>query len=685
MWWQEPQRIVQTNLRLIDAGLDPQTLAGDLKAFGATAMLFNVGGIFSWYPSKLPLQAPNPKLQQGRDLVSEMVTAAHEEGIKVIGRYDLSKGTSPAFEKHPDWFCRGIDGMPFEYHGTYQACVNGGWYRAQAMEVIKETLSRYPLDGLFFNMFGYLRTDYSYAAYDVCHCDNCQRTFKEFSGMNLPASYHPSEPALREYLRFQDVTSQELRSAFRNLIKEVRPDIGISNAGKQSDFFRGEVNRRLDRDQEWIYQSGEQARTYRSMGANKIRYSSALTHFVDFPWRYASESAPLQVLRLAQQLANGADPHYYFMGTPFQVDREPMSAVSAVFDLHRRYQAQYADLESVANVGLYASAKSARFGQGTSNKAFRGAYQALMDAGIGFDIVHDSRTLDEDFVESHQRYDVIVIPGCDCMSQQEVRALDAYVEAGGSLVVTGDVATHDEHGAELTEFRLNSLPVHREFSRHESMRGGYMVVDREHPLPIDTDVVLMDGPYFQSTPKSGARALHTIQLPQRFGPPELCFADPECSSSLPALISGQYGKGQVTYIPWQIDVLYASHCLSTHREIIAGNVASRCKAPVATLTGASRVEMTVQRQTTTGDVLIHIINYSGQSGNGCLEPVLIHDAELILRECEGMTCKALVANQMLELKGDKGTNARHASLPPIGVFEVLWLSHGRAQSQMSDV
>jgi len=50
-----------------------------------------------------------------------------------------------------------------------------------------------------------------------------------------------------------------------------------------------------------------------------------------------------------------------------------------------------------------------------------------------------------------------------------------------------------------------------------------------------------------------------------------------------------------------------------------------------------------------------------------------------------MTCKALVANQMLELKGDKGTNARHVSLPPIGVFEVLWLSHGRAQGQMSDV
>ncbi len=674
MWWQEPQRIVQTNLRLIDAELDPKALASELKDFGATAMLFNVGGIFSWYPSKLELQAPNPKLKPGRDLVGEMVTAAHEAGIKVIGRYDLSKGTKTAFDKNPEWFCRGLDGKPFEYHGTYQACVNGGWYRAQSMEVMRETLSRYPLDGLFFNMFGYLRTDYSYDKYDVCHCDNCQRAFKAFSGMDLPKSYDASEPALQDYLRFQDVTGQELRTEFRTLIKGIRPDIAISNNGKLSDFFRGEVNRRLDRGQEWIYQSGEQARSYRSMGANKIRYSSALTHFVDFPWRYASESAPLQSLRLAQQLANGADPHYYFMGEPSQPDREPLPEMRKVFDLHSQYESQYANLESAASVALYASAKSARFGRSVSTKAFRGAYQALMDAGVMFDVVHDSRAIDDDFVEWHQRYDVIVVPGTDCMSEQEAQALDAYVDAGGHLLVIGEVACRDENGGELSAFHLKSLPVAGTFTRHDSMRGGYMNVDADNRLSIDTDVVLMDGPYFETAPKAEATSTHRIQLPQRFGPPELCYAEGECDSSLPGLISAPFGKGQVSYLPWQVDALYLAHCLSPHRELIAAQVKAMSGPAIAELSGASRVEMTVQRQTTSGDLLVHIINYSGQSGNGCLEPVTIQGAKLTLRLDESMSCKALLADQSVPLEAGNEQGTLVANLPPIGSFEVLLIS-----------
>ena len=671
-WWQRPQRIVQTNLRLVDATLDPTSLAEELQELGATAMLFNVGGIFAWYPSELELQAPNPFLD--RDLVGEMVDAAHAADIRVIGRYDLSKGTKKAFDAHPDWFCRGLNGEPFEYHGTYQACVNGGWYRAQALEILRETLTRYPLDGLFFNMFGYLRTDYSYDNYDVCHCDNCRRAFREFSGLDLPRSYDASEPALREYFRFQDTTSQALRAEFRQLIKGIRPDIAISNMGKDSDFFRGEVNRRLDRSREWIHQSGEQARTFRSMGSNRIRYSSAVTHFVDFPWRYASESAPLQSLRLAQQLANGADPHYYFMGLPSQPDREPLDEVGRLFKLHEEHESKYADLESLAKVGLYHSARSARFGDPDSTRAFRGAYQALVDAGIVFDVVHDPRAMDDDFVAWHQRYDVIVLAGAHCMTEQEARALDAYAEAGGSLVVIGHGGSRDETGSPLTTFRLKSLPVAGEFTKHESMRGGYMKVDTANPLGIDTDIVLMDGPYYAVAAKSDATGVHSILLPQRFGPPELCYPEPECESDLPGLIRGTFGKGDVVYIPWQVDALYYEHCLSPHRELIAKQVQSMAGPAVAALSAAGRTELTVQRQTTTGGLLIHVVNYSGQTGNGCLDPLPIHDLVLTLRGCEGMACRALVADTPVHLMSGEGEDTSSAQLPPIGTFEVLWLS-----------
>ena len=107
-WWRQPQRIVQTNLRLIDAALDPEKVAADLAELGATAMLFNVGGIFAWYPTRLELQPVNPKLDH--DILGDMIRAAHARDIRVIGRYDLSKATRIAYDRHPDWFCCDRDG-----------------------------------------------------------------------------------------------------------------------------------------------------------------------------------------------------------------------------------------------------------------------------------------------------------------------------------------------------------------------------------------------------------------------------------------------------------------------------------------------------------------------------------------------------------------------------------------------
>ncbi|HEX5736937.1 MAG TPA: hypothetical protein VFY22_00385, partial [Hydrogenophaga sp.] len=179
-WWEQPYRIVQTNLRLTDASLDPAALAQQVKEFGGTAVTFNVGGIYAFYPTELPLQARNPLLT--RDLTGDMLEAAHREGLKMVGRYDLSKGTRIAYEAHPEWFVHNVDGKPQEYNGTYQACVNGGWALDYGHRILHESLSRYDLDGAFFNMTGYQPYDYSGKYHGICHCRNCQDGFFAMSG-----------------------------------------------------------------------------------------------------------------------------------------------------------------------------------------------------------------------------------------------------------------------------------------------------------------------------------------------------------------------------------------------------------------------------------------------------------------------------------------------------------------------
>src|SRR5690606_31937770 len=43
-WWKRPYRMVQTNLRQLDALYDQKALAREVKAFGADVLLYNIGG-----------------------------------------------------------------------------------------------------------------------------------------------------------------------------------------------------------------------------------------------------------------------------------------------------------------------------------------------------------------------------------------------------------------------------------------------------------------------------------------------------------------------------------------------------------------------------------------------------------------------------------------------------------------
>ena len=158
-WWQRPYRMVQTNLRQPDALYDQKALAKETRAFGADVLLYNIGGIFAFYPTKLPLHAVNPYMKG--DALGDAIEAAHSEGLSLVGRFDMSKATRIAYEAHPDWFVHNGKGDPLEYNGTYQACVNGGWYQDYALEIISESLGKYDVDGVFFNMFGYRNSNYS--------------------------------------------------------------------------------------------------------------------------------------------------------------------------------------------------------------------------------------------------------------------------------------------------------------------------------------------------------------------------------------------------------------------------------------------------------------------------------------------------------------------------------------------
>ena len=674
-WWQRPYRMVQTNLRLVDAGYDQQTLAREIREFGANVLLYNIGGIFAFYPTELPLQARNPRMEG--DALGRALEAAHAEGLSLVGRYDMSKATRLAYEAHPEWFVHNAAGQPLEYNGTYQACVNGGWYQDYAFQIISESLGAYAVDGVFFNMFGYRTTTYSGDHFGICVCENCRRRFREMYGRDLPVVEDFSDPAWADYLEFQDRTSTELRSRIYRHIKAVRPSVGVTGQRGDCDVVRMEVQRAVDRPQpEWPYQAGEQARWAQALHPHKVA-SSTSTNFVDFAWRFASETGDYHVLRFAQQLAAGATLDYYLLGTTDQADRQAMPQVSAVFRWHAANEAHYRGLRSGARIALYHSRRSSIFGKrtlsgGAWQTAFRGAYRMLVESRLPFDLVSDERLAAEGGDEVLAKYDALLMPNVTCLTGAEAARIDDWVEAGGLLLATGETGFYDEAGLPRTAPALKVLPLDGIPLARREMRGSYFLLE-DGDGPVESGLAMLDGSYHAGATVEGAGAAMQLLPPQRFGPPELCF--PEHSSPLHGAYSIQRGRGRATYLPWHPEALYFRDSLPLTRKIVARLLLQGAPPQPAVLEGPGMLELTVQRQEASRHVLVHVVNFGGQRNNLYETPASVHGLRLGVCGVTG-NATALMAAQVLSPDSEEpdADGRLWFSLPPVGGFEAISLT-----------
>src|SRR5919107_6016128 len=80
-WWNRaPYRLVQTNLREIDATMDVDAYVQSMVDASANIVLINVGGIVANYPTSLPYHYRNPFMKG--DLVGDLIKGLHAKGIK---------------------------------------------------------------------------------------------------------------------------------------------------------------------------------------------------------------------------------------------------------------------------------------------------------------------------------------------------------------------------------------------------------------------------------------------------------------------------------------------------------------------------------------------------------------------------------------------------------------------------
>ena len=89
--------------------------------------------------------------------------------------------------------------------------------------VHQEIMSKYMVDGIFTNRW---------AGSGMCYCEHCQKNFHDFSGLDLPRTSNPQDPAQRQYIIWHQARLFELWRLWNAKIQEINPQASyIANAG----------------------------------------------------------------------------------------------------------------------------------------------------------------------------------------------------------------------------------------------------------------------------------------------------------------------------------------------------------------------------------------------------------------------------------------------------------------------
>lgn len=650
-WWlEEPYRLIQTNLREIDAiDFDIDVYVESLKDIGANAVLINVGGIVANYYTDLEFHYRNPNLKF--DLIEEVIQRLHEENIRVIGRFDFSKLNEAHAAENPDWHYKSHKGATVNYNGQVHMCVNGGYQQEYALKILDEALTKFPLDGVFFNMSGYQVRDYSHNYIGICQSGACKKRFKEWSGgLGLPTVESVDDPVFIKYKQFKEETASESYMKRCDLIKSYGDHIAILNYNKHgTDFYRLESQSHgslYNQIVPWEYSASSNVK--RVLGSYKNKQASnASVHFYGYPARHSSDSQWVMQKRLVGNILHGGGLDFYCIGRLDNLeDSKSLEGVKKVYRFH----------EENEDVLSHTLSKNRVLVLRQKGKEYEGLFEILSENHILFDVMeHDA--FHENYVpRALSSYELVVLPDVQALSDEQCLILDQYVNGGGRLLASGFTSTKDELGNPMKKVRLKSLGVKPEYNAFEREQGTYYRVFEKDKQKLGSerfaqlDLVFAWERGLLCEPVESAEGLLGFIPPAMIGPPEKCYY--EEVTDIPGLVHNRFGKGEAVFITFRLGALYHHKRHRGHSAIVISAIENLLGYEKEITTNASPLVELNRRYDAKRDFeWVGLLNHSGQLGGGFFEPLALHDIELsFTSEKKVKSVRSLVSGESIPFK-----------------------------------
>lgn len=616
-WWMRNNlRMVQNNIRDIDVvRMDIDKEIRWLKDIHANCLQIGCGGITAHHETSLESQVQNP-LMKG-DFLREIVDKCHSNGIHVIARFDFSKVNEKYLDTHPDWFSRTLKGDVVRYHDTVATCVNGEYQREEVLRIIREVIENYDVDGIFFNMFGYITKDYSGNYVGICQCENCKRLFRERYGLELPVVEDEDDPVFRKYQEFKRETVHNQLQSIRDMVKGFSEDIAISTYATDCiDIVRNESNSAVDRPlPHWIYDSSDNVCQIEDSFDDKIASNVAI-NAVDLPYRFMGVSDSFNRLRLYGNIAAGSGLDWCIIGNfDDYPDMSNYAGTKEVFAFHEKYEEYYGSFERQARIILVCPGYRI---VGADYSEFRGVFKMLKERHLLFEEVM-SESLPEKQLDE---YDFIILPGIQNLNEETILALE---KTKACVVATG--ASFYQH-KEIAE-RLFSLRLGKKIT---DVRSAYLQTKPESVFPDFASSgkkwVYLDMPYYEMELDCDARGMLPLVTPSMYGPPERCYGNDETDFAMVSCI------GSRIYFPWSVGSLYFRQGYEEFKHLFFDVMASDREIPEAFDTNCPEMIEMFLDKTGGGDFIFQVLNKCGFNGSTVFRPLVLKDLYVRFRDIE---------------------------------------------------
>lgn len=597
------------------------------------AVCLSAGGCVAYYPTQVPFHHRSAWLGE-RDVFGELVAGCRKLGLVVIARTDPHATYDDVQAAHPDWIAVGADGKPRRHWASPEMWVTCGLgpYNFEFMtEVKREIMARYRLDAIFIN-----RWDGS----GMCYCEHCRRNFLAASGRELPRTTDPQDPARRAYLLWRQQRLFELWRLWDAEVRKINPDscvIPNTGGGATStlDMRRiGELAPTLMADRQarrgltapWA--NGKNGKEYRAtMGRKPIVGIFSVGVEEPYRWKDSVQSEAEIRLWVADGVANGLRPWFTkFSGVLH--DERWLKPVEKIYQRLARWEKYLRNEWPLARVGLVYSQQTAWFHGGRVEDHTLGWYQALIEARIPFEMVHD-RLLDAPHLRPFQ---TLILPNIAALSEAQCAQLREFVARGGGLVATHETSLYDEWGGKRPDFGLRDLFGVTFQGRIEGpMQNSYLRLEtdpatgKRHPLlaGLEDAPRIINGvrrveveatrsfphPPLTLIPSYPDLPMEKVfpRTPETDRPQVYLWDQATDPPTLDAQRSTSHDRGRVVYFPWDIDRTFWEVLSVDHFTLLRNAVVwATHEEPPVTVTGPGILDVTVWRQRES--LTVHLVN-----------------------------------------------------------------------------